>query len=370
MRKNRGMVMKNRKLSILVIFVITTFNFPIRGEETEKLYRSAEFLGRGNAGIADPTDEDSIFFNPANLLSDEGEGFRKAIVLSPLFSISNNAQKLTDAGSDDTKMLKAIRDLVGEPVYASIDNFSGVLYESMAMGMINSGYANFFIFKDPDQGGIETVNLRAAQNNGLTYSYAHKIGENGLQIGITAKVIKRTVYKANIAIADVDAVRNFEMGKYSNTGSGIGFDFGAIYSFEDLPLTPQIGLTIQDIGDTSFSRSKSNGISVTRIPQTINLGLALLPVLPVGISTIYFDIRDLEGRGESNILKRNHLGIDYLFKQLIGINLGLNQGYYTSGVYLTTEYFRFDVGSYAEEVGARIGERPSRRYFVRLMSTF
>ncbi|MBF0440819.1 MAG: hypothetical protein HQK54_02835 [Oligoflexales bacterium] len=352
--------------------VITAFflSSSLFAKETEKLYRSAEFLGRGYAGIADPTDEDGIFYNPANLVGSEDEGFRKAVVLSPLFVVSDNLNKLTGASGDDTKMLKAIRDMVGEPVYASVDNFSGFLYNNWGVGMINSGYANFFVYKDPDQGGVEAVTLRAATNNGLAYSYAYPLIEDTLQIGTTVKVISRTVYSADITIADVDAIRDIDIGKYSNSGTGYGLDLAMIYRFPEVFLTPQIGVTIQDIGDTGFSRSKTDGIPVTKLPQTLNLGLAFMPPVPWGVSTVYFDLRDLQGRGDSNFLKRNHLGIDYLWNQLIGVSMGLNQGFYTSGVYLTTKYFRFDIGSYGEEVGDRIGERPSRRYFLRLMSTF
>lgn len=51
------------------------------------------------------------------------------------------------------------------------------------------------------------------------------------------------------------------------------------------------------------------------------------------------------------------------------MNLGLNQGYITSGFFYQNNSFRFDLGSYGTETGELIGERPSRRYFMRFMWT-
>jgi hypothetical protein len=341
----------------------------VHASETDKLYRSAEFLGRGYAGLADPRDEDAIFYNPANLAHQDPSRSFKAVVLSPLMIISDTANTLASVGSDDNKKLEALRDLVGKPAFVGASNFSGVLIRNMAFGLVNSASANFYVYKDPLNSGVESINLNAQTDNGLTASYAHSLSGLGLSVGVTTKLIKRTVYLADISIADVSAVKEFKPAKYSNSGVGLGFDVGAIYKLKDTLLSPQFGLTVQNLGDSSFSQGKSEGPTVTAMPQTVNFGLGISPPTPVVKSSVFFDYRDLLNREEVNSFKRFHLGGEFIVAETLGLTTGINQGFPTLGIFLATTYFRTDVGTYGEEVGVRIGERPSRRYFLRLMAT-
>ena len=398
--------------------------------ETDKWYRSPSFLGRGGAGLADPRDEDAIFFNPANLYqapcgvprpqvptpasaqqdlknaprqqdpdnaddasdakdtapisadplvkaepappSAEGPSpvaLRKVVVLSPLVTASDTLSKYTSVGHDDTKLLQTLRDNVGKPVHAGADNFSGVLFGNFGLGLVTSMYANFYVYRDPNNSGIEAVDLKANENIGLASSYGYGFLADTLMVGGTVKYLKRTTTVADVSIANLDDIQNFSLGKYQNSGMGLGLDLGLIYKLKD-PLDTRIGLHVADLGDTHFKRAKSDGIPVDDMLQTIGAGVTIAPPVPVGKSTFSFDLTDIMRREDGDRLKNIHCGADYLWNDLLGFALGVNQGFSTWGAYVTTRLFRMDLGSYGEEVGDYIGERSSRRYYLRLMSSF
>lgn len=359
------------RLVLLALVGFFTVSPPwVYGVERDQLYRSGTFLGRGQAGLADPRDEDALFFNPANLNHKSRPESFKAVVLSPLVIFSDTANQLSNVGNDDTKKLEALRDLVGKPAFVGFSNFTGALFKDTGIGLVNSASANFYVYKNPENSGVESLNLNAKTDNGLTAGYSPTIPVDGLQVGVTAKLIKRTVYLADISIADVTAVKEFKPARYSNNGVGLGFDLGSIYKLADVPLKPQVGLTLQNLGDTSFSQAKKTGPHVTAMPQTLNAGVGIFPELGVGKSSVFVDFRDLLNREESNVFKRFHLGGEFIYAATVGATIGINQGFPSAGILLTTHYFSADVGTYGEEVGVRIGERSSRRYYFRLMSTF
>ena len=374
--------------------------------ETDKWYRSPSFLGRGGAGLADPRDEDALFFNPANLYQQPAQGapaasdpqkagesedgkapedgkavaapeggqtsatvFRKGIILAPLLTMSDNLTKYTSAANNNTKLLETLRDNVGKPVHAGADNFTGALFGNFGLGLVTSMYVNFYVYRDPNNSGIEAVDLRANQNVGFTAGYGYSLIPGKLLVGVAGKYVKRTTTIANVSIANIDDIENFKISKYQNSGTGMGMDLGLIYKVGD-PLDTRFGLHLADLGDTHFKPAKTDGVQVDDMKQTVGLGMTLVPKVPVGKTTMSLDLTDVLAREDTDRFKNFHAGIDYLLGDLVGFAVGINQGFTTWGTYLTTRFFRMDLGSFGEEVGEKVGERSSRRYYLRLMSSF
>ena len=374
-------------LFVLGILIIDT---KILANEVNRIYRSADFLGRGHAGIANPNQEDSLFYNPSNLYgkSDttttteenqtdqstrtepgaKDDFFKKAVILSPLFTLSQNASQLTSAGSDSSKTLEALRDLVGKPVHAGFDSFSGVILKNMAIGAVLSGNVNLYVYKDANNSGVEAVKIDGSQNQVLSFGYADRVISDNLQIGGTIKYLNRTQISADVSIADIQAIKDFNLTNFQNQGSGLGADLGTTY-ITNWKWNPKFALTIMDIGDTQLNFAKDKTVNGDPIRQTINIGVAAKPDTTHFDSELFFDIRDLEGRDEPVGWKRVHLGASIRRWQL-GLNLGINQGFGTMGLFYEAKLLRIDIGSYGEEVGQRVGYRPSARYFFRLASSF
>jgi hypothetical protein len=385
-----------------------TIPLELQAKEEDRWYRSAEFLGRGSAGLATPRDEDALFYNPANLpqppetkplgnaavpgatkaeakdSEENGEegadkvpatgeasrwSFRKAVVLSPLVTLSETVSDYASVGSDDTKMLRALRDNVGKPVHAGVDNFTGALFGNLGVGVVSSVHGNFFAFRDPNNSGIETVDLHSNQNTGLVVGYGQNLAQSPLNVGVSGKVVKRTTTSAQISLANVSDIQDFKLSKYQNSGTGMGLDFGLIYALPDFA-GARLAATVQDIGDTSFGSGKADGVAIDPLYQKVNVGASITPALPFGKTTLSLDLSDILQRADTNRLKSLHLGAEHVLADTLGLLAGINQGFSTWGVYLNSRYFRFDLGSYGQEIGERLGERSSRRYYLRLVSSF
>ncbi len=333
-------------------------------KEVDSLYRSSDFVGRGNAGISDPIAEDALFYNPANLES-RHDPKTSIVFLSPSLATSKQATKTQSIGSEDSKVLDFVQKSVGKPIDVAVDNFTGFTMNRFGLGLIASGRLNALIFKDPKASGIETLDIKATKNigfvTGMGFTY------NRLQVGAGLKFINRWQAKETIAISSVDEIKDLKLSDISNSGNGIGMDLGTIYTF-NAPWQPSIALTVLNIGDTRFKASKTDGIAIDPLYQTVNLGFGLHKDLAsFGTLKAFFDISDLTKHEEDNKFKNLHMGLNYHPFRAIGINLGLNQGYGTAGIYFDSKLSRLDVGAYTEEVGSTLGSRPSQRYFARLV---
>lgn len=359
------MTSATRKISVFYIFFL--FFDSLYGKEVDRLYRSGDFLGRGNAGMTAPAAEDALFYNPASIYKgEEYNDTNKTIFLSPNFVLSDNVQKLSDAGGDDQKLLNTLKDIVGEPVFLSFDSFSGYMTNRWGAGLLLNQHINLLVYKHHDQGGIETVSITGDQNTGIVSSYSQKLDFEGLNIGVTGKVIRRTSTLVDLTIADVDAIKNFDIGKYQNSGMGLGIDLALLYQMPHA-INPKFSFVIRDLGDTSFNGEEGKA-PVNSMGQTINLGSSIDPQIFFPKTELYLDINDVLKREEDNLLKSIHLGMKIQPFTFLGINFGFNQGYSAASVYYESNYFRMDIGSYGEEVGDYIAERPSRRYFMRISS--
>ena len=352
---------------ILFIFLLTTNHKSLIGREIHSIYQSPNFLGRGNSGLTAPSAEDSISYNPAALAINPLKTEKKIVILSPAFSISNNVEQLEKAGGDDQELLNTLKDLVGDPIYAGLNNFSGYAGESWGLGLISGNSASALIFNDFEKGGISTLSLEAYQNLGIAGAYAYTILDDRLAIGIGPKLVQRTATIVKLSIADIDEIQNFKFKEYQNSGLGFGVDLALSYKFA-APNSPHMTLVISDVGDTSFSGDDSKA-PIPSQNQSIKLGASLSHSIADFQNHFFLDWHDLLKRTENNSLKNVHLGSTISHPLGVGLNLGLNQGYFSTGFFYQNPSFRFDLGSYGVETGELIGERASRRYFMRFMWT-
>ena len=355
-------------MHFILFFLLLISSYEILlGQEVTSIYHSPDSLGRGGSGIAAPSSEDSIIYNPASLAINPLTLENKIIVLSPAFILSNNVEQLESAGGNDQELLNTLKDLVGDPIYAGLNNFSGYVGHRWGVGLLSGNSASALIFNDFEKGGISTLSLEAYQNLGVVGAYAHTLLSDHLAIGLSPKIIQRTATIVKLSIADIDEIQNFKFKEYQNSGLGMGADFAISYKF-NAPSTPHISLAVSDVGDTSFSGDDSKP-PIAAQNQSVKFGTALTHKVSHFESHFFLDWHDLLKRTESNSLKNIHLGGTVYHPIGLGLNWGLNQGYFSSGFFYKNDSFRIDLGSYGTETGELIGERPSRRYFMRLMWT-
>lgn len=339
------------------------------GAESPRLHRSAPALGRGNTGYSAPEADDALFQNPAAIhRGSSGEDpleVKRIILLSPLLSFSGSANELMDIGSDDVKLLKAMRQLSGDPVHLGLDQYSGVRFGESAVGLIYTNRYNLFIFKDPENAGVETVDLTGVSSTGLVVGHGIRLPSVGLRLGAMLKALQRKDSRALLSIAQVDAIKNFNLGQYESKGQGYGADVGLVWR-PDTTFGLRLGLVVQDVGDTTYKGNETDGVPLLPDRQTVNAGLSFQLPGPTGSMRLHLDMRDILGRQDDDVYKRLHTGATWQTLEYLGVSAGLNQGYFTAGLLLRLPWFRMDLGTYGEEMGASSGDRPSRRYFIRL----
>ena len=348
--------------------------------EVPHIYRSARHLSRGDTGISRTQDQEAIFYNPAglSLCSLNGDSadahckadglLRNVVIISPTIEASSGIGEFSKlgTGSDSEKTL-ALTDSVGVPGHVGLYNFSGVVGQSWAAGLLASSNASLLLYRNPDLSSIETVDARIVRDVGPVGSYSLPLLEKKLTVGTTVKVLHRTQTLVDLPLLDVEDVKEFKLSNYTNSGTGFGVDLGVIYQFVIDPTSINVGLTLLNLGDTNFSESKSNDIQIDAIKQTLNLGVSAKYQGGYGTSTAHLDLLDLTRHVSDSFIKGVHMGIDHAMG-IYGVGVGLNQGYPTAGVYLESRYARLDIGMSSEEMGDFAGDRTDPRYHIRLGS--
>jgi len=332
----------------------------------DRIYRSAHYLGRGDTGIAVAYDQEAIFYNPAGLAQGKGI-YKKVVIGSPQLEFSSRGRdlynKLYVQEKDQTETLK---NEIGKPFHLGLSSLSAVVFRRAAVGALFSSEANLLVKKDPEQGALEQLNANFAANQALTFSLAEGFLNNKLLIGATGKYVKRNEGEIEAGIADAANVSDLSTSDVLVEGAGTGADLGMML------ITPEnrwhtkysAGLTVKNVGDTKIEND--SGEEVSRLKQTVNLGVAASLGTKLSRFKLLLDYWDLTGAVESNVLKNIHIGSEISVADVIGVTGGLNQGYSTAGIYTDIYVFRVDVGYYGQEIGERVGMYADERYFIRI----
>lgn len=365
------MVFKCRLTATVPLLGLFSFYSPLvaaANSEANRLYRSAHYLGRGDTGLADADNQEAIFYNPAGLA--QGKGIYKRFVAgSPHVEISSKTrdiyQRIQVEKDDQVEVLK---DQIGEPLHVGVTSLSALVFRRAAIGALFSNNANILVRKDPDYGGLETLQADFVTNQAVTFSLAESFWDETVLIGGTGKYLNRGQAEIETNIIDADNVRDLDSNELLRTGSGMGFDFGLMLKSKPSARLTQhsLGLTLTDISDTNL-KAKEGKEEPDAIKQALNIGYALSIGTKVSRLKFLIDYLDATGNYEENSLKRLHLGGEINVAEYIGITGGLNQGYPTAGLYFDARLVRLDLGFYTEERGERLGMYPDQRYFFRLL---
>ena len=158
------------------------------------------------------------------------------------------------------------------------------------------------------------IDVFDAQNFGFGISGAYKINDM-VQVGVTAKVLYEKIYVDN--------------------ASGYAFDFGGLYSKDNL----SIGAAISNLGSMTELRTES-----TKLPALGRLGASYLIDIPkiegnVRVGADGFKVFD---GGKFHV----NAGAEFLYKDFLSIRAGYQSGYedrnFTTGLGLKYKAFSLD----------------------------
>lgn len=336
-------------------------------DQFQRVYRSAAFLGRGDTGVAIADNEEAIFYNPAGIALGKGI-FKGLTVLSPSFEVSSDTRSLLSevTSSSNDNIVSTLTRQVGNNHHIGFSNFSGILFRRAALGVVTSNETDILVFKNPDQGGLESVDARLYSTSGLTFTLAESFYSDRLLIGATVAYYQRA--QAELELGLIEAQNLEDTSDLFGTGTTQPITLGAMLLLPGKS-TKSIGLTVHNVGDAYVSPTTA-GKRISNLKQRIDVGFASETASKAAKARLLVDLVDATGTYTSDFFKKLNLGADVTLGNRLGFSTGLNQGGACVGMFADIWFMRFDMGFYTEEVGAKAGLRSDRRYFMRLKAGF
>lgn len=342
----------------------------VLAEDQERIYRSAYFLGRGDAGLSIADDQDAIFYNPAGVALGKGI-FKKVVLLSPHVEISDDTRNLyREMVTEDGDKVEAVRSHIGKPQHVGVYNFTGVIFRRAALGFVSAGTTDLLVYKSPDAGALESIKGSFVQTNGVTFSLADSFASDHVYLGTTLKYLQRGQAKVDANVMDADKIQDMKSSDVLGVGYGGGADVGLMLRGKEGRINPSCGATVMNAGGTRFKAANENATALDNLHQTVNIGCAVEPGTKTSRFKLIGDYWDITNQLSNNGFKKTHFGMELSILNLVGFTAGLSQGAPSAGFYLNLYLLRLDAGMYTEEVDDRVGVRPDKRLFVRLMLGF
>jgi hypothetical protein len=348
-----------------LLFLATT----AKAEDSQRLYRSAYYLGRGDTGLALTDDSEAIMYNPAGIAQGKGV-YKRVILASPTLEFSDDARALAKEIKNDKSDLPAtLAKRVGKNEHIGVYNLTAIVLRRASLGVFNGETTDILVYKSPAAGGLEGVKARAVTSNGAVFALAEDFLNQTLFIGGNIKYMHRGEAKVDVNITDADELKNMKSDKVLGTGTGTSVDLGLMWKLRGR-LLPSLGATINNVGGTRFTPSSKVGPAPSALKQLVNLGFAIQPGTKSSRFKILAEYWDATNALDSNALKKTHLGAELSVRDVVGFTGGMAQGWTSGGMYIDLYLLRLDGGIYIQEMSDRVGVRPDKRIFMRLTAGF
>jgi hypothetical protein len=392
MKKWKIIMYKKYLLSILVLFLLliaTNMQFAYSADDEPPLsIWSLRALSMGGTGICCSNDMDALIYNPACLEALKGNDMALNVpVLGVNSDIFNSLQDIYKAYTDsgETGLVSAALDFLLTPdelsiaprACPSLGLVTPMLPIKLGIGVY--GGIDTSIGKEWDilvpkytlnatVDGVGIVGVARKFEIGDTIFLPEGVKPNTLSLGMNLKyVAARFKINSTIGIDNLFSLLTETNPDYMSLftyqrGSGIGFDGGLLFSFNNN--TMSAGLSLTDIGGTAINYDPDPAT----IPMGIHTGFAWRPSKLV---TFEMDLRNIASGGD--FLMKTHFGAEYNLGQLtkvtglhqvlssITLRGGFNSGYETCGLKVSLDlviiranieamYYQEEIGDYASNI--------------------
>ena len=326
-------------------------------------------LGMGNAFVSVVDDYNTLFYNPAGLArldSWDGEFF------NPSFIVSKEAQGLLSdsqdlGGINDT--LDLIEKNTGENQLFSLGWTPHLIFKNFGFGAGVDLTLSMIFHRDISvdvKSGVELI---------FPVGFAFNLLDDRLSLGFTVKGRAIGYVDREFSMEDIESLSNDsnegESGDQQTLedfvlgGIGYGADFGLLFTPTKV-LEPTIGLSVTDLGGTSFKEANIGGEPLGTPPvvlPSVNLGLSLKPFK--WKNSYVLTAVDMHSINQPfSFSQKLQFGAEYGYGQFFKVQGGLYKGYPTAGVQLDVGIINLKFVTFAEEVGSVAGYKPSRRYAI------
>jgi len=353
------------------------------------IYKSTRAMGMGGAYTAVGGRVDSLFYNPAGLINiPQDKGWEVNLInVSAEYgkNVKNflddtqdalDTQDLNGDGSADDDQLSATLDVLskyrGENMHLRVADFTsiGKSYDRWAFGVggIGSGRLDAMTHQGFGADGFFEVNADAIY--GALGGASFGVSDN-VFVGISLKSLQRESlihnFSAREFVEKQDALSDYIKDDLRVKGDAVGADVGVIWKFSrDSALKPSFGASIMNVGDLNFG-------AAGKIPQTINLGLAINPDISwsrsLTVAADYIDVLN-NYKQDKDMAKRMRIGAELQLFDIWPVELALRAGLYqnspTYGLDFRLLFITASYAMYTEEIGAYAGQDKDKRQLLTL----
>lgn len=342
----------------------------LRGAELGEFYRGARMMALGGAFVAVADDEQMLYLNPAGLAGVKNLSiYYGSLDVDVADDFIKTASDLSDATADFN--VSSVNALIGNNYYLRAQHTPTLLMPHFGISILNDAQVGFFAKNQ----SYPNWTLGAQVTNGLQIGYGTSVSHfgrtrsrragNDLRVGAAVKVMwRRGGYydiptSTFLQFSQISQVVKDMVGDYE---FGLGVDLGAQYlTHLSKYVLFSAGVAFQDVGGTNYGGNAD--------PQdgNLSLGLALSYEKEFFKFTTAFDYR--HALADTDWRKKTHLGFELDFL-LFSLYAGSNQTHLTYGASFDVWLLKLYLTSYAEEMGAQVGQDPNRRYMLRLDMRF
>ena len=303
--------------------------------------------------------ENAIFLNPAKLTYKNSDSTIKADFLNASLRLSDDSytflKDLKDATSSskrNKKISELLKKNIGKALTFSAYNFSSLSQNqgnfSWSVGLAHSTDGYFITHSGfGSKGAMESF---IEKYRALVTTFSLK--QDALNYGLNIKSIKKTISTHNYSIQEMienDSFSDYFDNKNSKDESAISVDIGLTYELQNTPLSPNISLSLLDIGDTSFQE-------LGTLPSTTNIGLSLKPYQNASLQFDYIDLFKHQKNQHFEDAFRVHLSQEF-FNRHLKINSGILQNALLYGIEYNYSLLNIALNSYKAKTHRQEKER-------------
>lgn len=402
------------RILLVGLFALLAYSPAVQAQSysqtSRSFVRSPQAIAMGDAVVAFPSASTAFFYNPAHLahvgalrphITFLGVNASTSTGLFDQISfIQGDLMDAIDVGVEDLpyEEQRALFDdalLLGA---TPSDVSGGVLLPSFMLRVGDVGIgAGFFartgVRYEFPAGSFDIPNLDLVGQGDVmgvvsaAYDFSGA-GLDGLSVGLTAKYTQRYLSSKSQSFLDLSP----ETDVYLFSGSSLGFDLGALYEINALPIpgTVRAGFALYDLAGSNFDYAFDSNVTKNAednealieselvelnefygaVNTSYRFGLSyMLPGLPgiikeTGVTLDYLGYSD--AAIDQPLLAHVHIGAQAKVTSLIALRAGLNQGYTTLGAGLDFGFLNIDYAYYGTEGGRLPGQVPVWNHQVQL----
>lgn len=327
-------------------------------------------LAMGNAYVSIADDFNALFYNPAGLARIKEWDFE---VLNPTLSVGadtiDTISEIMDLGSSTADVLDFFEDKTGKNQHFSLSLTPHFIMQNFGFGIgINAG-TDIAFHSDID------VEATVGANLIVPITYAMNFLGDRLSVGGSIKLRGFAGLDGNLNIETLselggskqDTATEESDNENVRGGSGAGVDIGILFT-PIQTMKPTLGLSITDLGGTTFKATSDEVAAPEDVLPSVNAGFSLRPI---DTKFSYLSLA-LETHSINQPIHYSHklrFGAEWGISSILKLQAGLADGYLTGGLEFDVALLNLRFASYAVDHGPIVGLNEGlvdRRYALQI----